>query len=103
VANLRAQVHFEPDNYVAGVAAEDLRVERIPALLQVGQEDGVIDVALGVRITPPDPDKVLKHRGHMLAPNREDQPGVGSLSRTVASASTVAMSTATSTPAVEAN
>jgi hypothetical protein len=68
VADLRAQVHLEPGHHVAGIDAEHLRVERVPALLEVGQEDGVIDVALGVGVTPPDPDQVLERRGHVLAP-----------------------------------
>jgi hypothetical protein len=68
VADLRAQVDFEPDDHVTGVAAQRLRVKRIPALLEVREEDGVIDVSLGVRVTPPDVDQALEHRGHVHAP-----------------------------------
>jgi hypothetical protein len=67
VADLGAQVHFEPGDHVVGMA-EGLRVERISALLEVGEEDGVIDVSQGVRVTPPDMDNALEHRGHVLAP-----------------------------------
>src|SRR6202042_3209387 len=69
VPDLRAQVHLDPDHHVVRIT-QDLQVKRVPALLEVGQEDGVVDVAQRVAVTPSDPHHPLEHRAHPLAPHR---------------------------------
>ena len=69
MAYLGAQVHLQADDDVDRIAAENLSEERVPALLEVGQEDRVINVAKGVRVAPPDVDRMLEYGGHVLAPS----------------------------------
>src|SRR5271156_3747488 len=61
VTDFGAQVYFDPGHHVVGLAVEGLRVERVPALLEVGEEDGVVDVSQGVRVAPPDRYLALEH------------------------------------------
>ena len=66
VADLRAEVHLDPGHHVIGLAAEGLHEERVPALLEIGQEHRVVDVPQGVRVPPPDIDRMLEYRVHLL-------------------------------------
>src|SRR5215472_3251297 len=65
VAHLGAQVNLQPDDDVVRVA-EHLCVERVPALLEVGQEHHVVDVAHRVRVSPPDVDLAFDDRAHTV-------------------------------------
>ncbi len=69
VADLRAEVDLQPGHHVVGVAAQGLDEEGIPALLEVAEEHGVVDVTEGVGVPPPDLDRVLERRAHIRAPS----------------------------------
>jgi len=69
VADLRAEVDLQPGHHVVGVAAQGLHEEGIPALLEVAEEHGVVDVTEGVSVPPPDLDRVLERRAHIRAPS----------------------------------
>src|SRR5580693_2005859 len=67
VPDLGAQVYLDPGYHIAGIGPDDVLEERVPGLLEVGEEHGVVDVSLAVRVTPPDRDQALKHRGESRA------------------------------------
>src|SRR5262249_7608248 len=95
VAHLGAQVDFQPDDHVAGVVAQGLDVEGIPALLEVGQEHRVIDVTQGVDVTPPHLDRLLEYRGHMptsLGSTQKLSPVAGAAREAVAGRGTTGTS-----------
>ena len=73
VANLGPQVEFYPYDHIDRISAKRLREEGIPAFLEVGQEHRVVDVAQCVHVTPPDVDRMLKHRAHCAHPS--NSPG----------------------------
>ncbi len=61
------------------LAAQGLQVEGIPALFEVGQEHGVIDMTQGVHVTPPHLDRKLEYRGHVptsLGSTQKLSPGL---------------------------
>lgn len=66
--DLRSQVHLNPHHDIVWLAAENLRVKSIAALLEVSQEHRVVDVTERVCVPPPDINRMLKYRGHELAP-----------------------------------
>jgi hypothetical protein len=68
--DLGAEVDLEPGNDVVRVAAEYLHVERVPALLEVGQEHDVIDMTERVGVSPPDIDRTLEHGDVLLVHGR---------------------------------
>src|SRR5215472_16132486 len=63
VAHFGPQVNLQPDDDVVRVA-EHLRVKRVPALFEVGQEHHVVDVTHRVCVSPPDIDLAFDNRAH---------------------------------------
>jgi hypothetical protein len=69
VADLRAEVDLQPGHHIVGVTAQGLDEEGVPALLEVAEEHGMVDVTKGVGVPPPDLDRVLERRAHIRAPS----------------------------------
>jgi hypothetical protein len=66
--DLRSQVHLNPHHDIVWLATEDLRVKRVSAFFEVSQEHRMVDVTERVCVPPSDINRMLKYRGHELAP-----------------------------------
>ena len=72
---LPAEVDRDTNDHEPDVVAEGPADPPIAAFLQVGEVDGVIDVAVVVHVAPPDPDLDLLHAGGAYGPDITKAPG----------------------------